>query len=293
MSLKRRAKAATLDTARKAGSIPGGRALAAGMLGRMRIGFEPPSPRTRYEGGAEAASCISIDFDANTPEREVANHEGTFALVELSERYGIPLTWAICGKTAEDDPSAFQRLAGSSVKPDIGVHTYSHIDVSRSTEEEVEREILRCTAVLGLPNFPRTFVFPWNREAHFDLLKRMGFRAYRSQRRVIGAPAPRNGLWNIAPVYYVDHNSLGAGGLIDRYIDVCLRFRSVFHLWLHPWSIIERGDLATMKRTTLEPVFARLAELRDEGRLAASTMGGIASWMGHEAPLAAPTPITG
>jgi len=259
--------------------VPGGRTLARGMLGKMRIGFQPPAERVRYPGGADSAACVSIDFDANSPERLAYNGEGTHAIVDLSEKHGIPLTWAICGKTAEQDMKAYYRLLDSKAPREIGIHTYSHIDVSKSTEEEVRGEILRCAGVLDLKAIPKTFVFPWNREGHFDLLKRMGFATYRGKQRVIGAPSNEKGLWNIPPVYYVDHNSIGAGDLINRYIDVCVRYRSVFHLWLHPWSLIERGDLAAMMETTMDPVFQHMAELRDDGLLSTSTMGEISAAM--------------
>lgn len=257
-----------------------GKFLAREMLQKLRIGFEPPTEAVRYPDGANSAACVSIDFDANTPERLAANRVGTYAIVELSEKYAIPLTWAICGKTAEEDRTAYNRLLDSGSPHEIGIHTYSHIDVSRSTSEQLEEEILRCIAVLGLRSNPETFVFPWNKEAHYDVLKRMGFIVYRGKWRVIGAPSAAKGLWNMRPVYYVDGNSLGAGSLVRRYVDTCIRFNSVFHLWLHPWSIVEGGSADAMVRTTLDPVFAHMAKKREEGVLSTNTMGELARSLG-------------
>lgn len=271
---KRKAKAAALEAASM--SVPGGGFFARSLMGRMRIDFDPPTGQVEYPDGAPSAACISIDFDANTPSRKKDNHEGTEALVDLSEKYSIPLTWAICGKDAVADPEAYRRLKESTVTPEIGVHTYSHIDVSKSTAQELEGEISRCVAVLGLDRPPRTFVFPWNREGHFDVLRKMGFVVYRSKRRAISAPFEHEGLWNIPPVYYVDHLSLGAGALVKRYLDLCVRYRSVFHLWLHPWSIVERGDTAAMVRTTLDPVFSYMKEKRDASLLSTTTMEKLA-----------------
>jgi len=245
-------------------------------LQRLSIGFEPPGTSIPYPDQAPAAACVSIDFDSDSPDRRAANHQGTYALVELSERYGIPLTWAICGKNAEEDMDAYVKLVGSSVKPEIGIHTYSHIDVSKSSPEVLEAEIERCVAALGLTETPRTFIFPWNREGQFPVLAKMGFVAYRGARNVIGGPVKMNGLWNIPPVYYVSQRSMGARSLITRYVDVCLRYRSTFHLWLHPWSIVKDGSAAGMVRTTLDPVFAYLKEKREEGLLSTTTMGTLA-----------------
>lgn len=211
------------------------------------------------------------------PERDGPNRTGTFALVELSEKYGIPLTWAICGKTAEDDPKSYHRLLDSSTEHEIGIHTYSHIDASRAGADELESEINRCIGTLGLKSAPQTFVFPWNREAHFDVLRRMGFIAYRGRDRVVGGLSKAKGLLNFPPVYYVDQKSVGAGSMMKRYVDLCVRHRAVFHLWTHPWSIVEAdGSAEGVVRTALEPVFAYMAQKRDEGLLHTGTMGSMA-----------------
>ncbi|MDA4132497.1 MAG: hypothetical protein OK454_05140, partial [Thaumarchaeota archaeon] len=148
--------------------------------------------------------------------------------------------------------------------------------------------IARCIATLGLPSTPATFIFPWNREAHFDVLKRMGFVTYRGKERVIGGLSKARGLWNIPPVYYVDQKSVGAASLMKRYVDICVRHRAVFHLWTHPWSIVEQGGSSErMVRTALEPVFAHMAQKRDEGLLHTGTMGSLATALemeGRDAP---------
>jgi len=248
------------------------------MLRRLRIGFQPPAAGSRYPWNGRAAACVSIDFDVTRPGREGPNRTGTFALVELSEKYAIPLTWAICGRTAEEDPESYQRILDSSAEHEIGIHTYSHIDASRSSADELEAEIRRCIAALGLPTAPRTFIFPWNREAHFDVLARMGFKAYRGRDRLVGGPSKASGIWNFPPVYYVDQKSVGAAPLMKRYLDICIKHRAVFHLWTHPWSIVEDdGSTERLVRTALEPVFAAMAQKRDEGLLHTGTMGGMAA----------------
>jgi len=275
--VKRTAKALALEAA-KAPLISSSGSLTRAMLRRMRIGFQPPRPEAKYPWRDRAAACVSIDFDVTRPGREGPNRTGTFALVELSEKYGIPLTWAVCGRTAEEDMRSYNRLLDSAVEHEIGIHTYSHIDVSKSSARELEMEIERCVTALGLRSAPRTFVFPWNREAHFGVLQRMGFIAYRGDERVVGGPSKANGLWNFPPVYYVDQKSVGAASLMKRYLDICVKHRAVFHLWTHPWSIVEDdGSAERLVRTALEPVFASMAQKRDEGLLHTGTMGGLAT----------------
>jgi len=275
--LKRAAKELALDAA---GStlVSSSGTLTRATLRNLRIGFEPQGEGKTRPWKEPAAACVSVDFDVTKPGREAPNRTGTFALAELSEKYSIPLTWAVCGRTAEEDPESYSRILDSKAEREIGVHTYSHLDASQAGEDELEAEIKRCVAVLGLPAPPRTFVFPWNREAHFDLLSRLGFTAYRGKARVIGGLSRARGLWNIPPVYYVDQKSVGAASLMKRYVDLCVKHRAVFHLWTHPWSIVEEGGSAErVVETALEPVFAYMALKRDEGLLHTSTMGGIAS----------------
>ena len=65
---------------------------------------------------------------------------------------------------------------------------------------------------------------------------------------------------------------------MKRYVDICVKHRAVFHLWTHPWSIVEEGGSSErMVRTALEPVFAHMAQKRDEGLLHTGTMGSLAT----------------
>lgn len=247
----------------------------------MRIGFQPPSDVIEYPEGARAACCISIDFDATRPGRLRANHQGTEALVELAEKYEVPITWAICGKTAEEDPEAYRIIVDSNAKREIAIHTYSHVDVSRCSSDELEGEIEKWKIALGLDACPKTFIFPWNRAAHFETLKRLGFKAYRGADRIIGAPIKDSGLWNIPPVYYVGDRSFDASPLMRRFIDLCIGYRSVFHLWLHPWigdGVVKDGGCGVFVGKTVGPVFEYIAEKESAGDIAVCTLGQLAEW---------------
>jgi peptidoglycan/xylan/chitin deacetylase (PgdA/CDA1 family) len=248
--------------------------LGAAMLRMMRIGFEPGLSQ-RYADGAKAASCISVDFDVTSKERYPWNHDGTLALLSLSEKYGVPLTWAICGKAADEDPRAYDSILRSSVKQEIGVHTYSHNSADSVTREEFEEDIIRCVNTLGLSSPPTSFVFPYNREAHFDVLRGLGFSAFRGAQRVIGAPVKYEGLWNVRPVYYVDTKSLQAEALIRKFVDACTSRSAVFHLWMHPWSLAIDGKVDRMASEVVEPVFRLLREKNERGMMSLATMGSL------------------
>ena len=273
---KRMAKSTALEwVARHRSSEPD--PLSSAALRMMKIGLSP-GLKGGYEGGAKAACCISVDFDVTSPERYPWNRAGTESLLGLSEKHGIPLTWAICGRTAEEDQRAYHSILGSAVKQEIGVHTYSHIYADQCSEAVYEEDIEHCISVLGLASRPTTFVFPKNKEGHFELLRRMGFTSYRGALRTIGAPVENQGLWNIRPVYYVDQKSLGAAPLIRKFIDACIARSAVFHLWMHPWSLAIDGMPDAMVSDVMEPVFAYMEEKGKAGLVSLSTMGRLSSF---------------
>jgi peptidoglycan/xylan/chitin deacetylase (PgdA/CDA1 family) len=249
------------------GSSP---AMARPILRLIRQGYGPIS---RQEG-SPPAMCISVDFDVTVHSRFDDNRKGTFALLELAGKYDIPITWAVCGKSAEEDRQSYSAIWGSE-RREIGVHTYSHIDATVTSSEKFRSDIEKCILSLGLES-PRTFVFPWNREGHFDVLQEFGFRVFRGRDRAIGNPIQKGGMWNIRPVYYVDQKSLGAEALMKKYLDVCVALSTPFHLWTHPWSLVSKGGTGPMMRT-MESLFEYVAEMRDRGVLMTSTLGEIAA----------------
>ncbi len=278
LKLKRGAKSAALSMVASRGTAEPDY-MSSTVLRMMKIGLEQGRP-AGYENGSKAAACVSVDFDVTSGERYPWNHAGTAALLDLSEKYGVPLTWAICGKTAEADPKAYESILACSAKGEIGVHTYSHIYADVTPEAEYEEDIRHCIDVLGLPSSPVTFVFPKNREGHFDLLRRMGFKSYRGKKRVIGAPANREGLWNIRPVYYVDGKSLQAEKLVERFVDACIARSAVFHLWTHPWSLAIDGKVDRMASDVIGPLFGYLEARSKSGDISLSTMGGLSAFLG-------------
>lgn len=280
MNLKRTSKSlAVRAVSSKLGS---NRFISRTILKGVKIDYEPP--------GGMALCCVSIDFDVTNPTRFDANRKGTLALLEVAERHDIPITWAICGDTAAKDMKSYNAILNSSHDHEIAVHTYSHLDAAASTKEEFRADIQRCLTSLGIES-PKSFVFPWNREAHFDVLREFGFRAFRGAQRAIGPPLMQEGLWNVRPVYYIDQKSEGAETLMEEYLELCVKRGGVFHLWSHPWAMVIDGSTSSMAMT-LESVFQRMDELKDESKLITSTMGGIAyimeSTSGQTIPLAVP-----
>jgi len=262
------------------------------------MGFAPPPKGIRYPGGTRSVCVISIDFDHLTkskrsdqnrwypePRKDLLarNALGTRDMIAVSEKHSIPMTWAICGETAEADRASYERILRSKVKQEIGVHTYSHVDVSSCNERELTEEVAKCLGVLNLNERPKTFIFPWNREGNFEVLKKLGFETYRDPKRSVRSPFENHNLVDLAPTYYVDQKSMGASGLMKKYLELCISWNSVFHLWLHPWSVVLEGDeRGAFVSQTLDPLFAFMRKKRDEGVLSVCTMGELSTFHRQE-----------
>jgi hypothetical protein len=257
--------------------LPFGNSLKRTIFAKMNIEFRPPVKKfTLFEGG-KVAACISIDFDVTRPERFEANRHGTRRLIELGEKYGIPMTWAICGMTADQDPDTYELIRTSNVGHEIAVHTYSHIAVPEHDEATIRADIERCINVLRIPTRPKTFIFPWNKEGRHNLIRELGFVAFRGKSRAIGVPRKEYGMFNISPVVYMGAGSYRGSKVINKLMEICVKNRSVFHLWFHPWDLV-RPTVEEFSSSTLEPVLSHMAELRDSGLLSIMTMGQLAEY---------------
>jgi hypothetical protein len=257
------------------GSTP---AVASKVLRALNVDFGPIRDGMRYRQGRHAVFCFSVDFDVTRPERGDPNKTGTLELLRLSKAYRIPLTWAICGETAENDLRLYHSITDSEVPQEIGIHTYSHLDSQSVSSDAFRADLQRCLQVLNLKSRPKTFTFPWNREAHFEVLNEFGFRAFRGASRAVGVPVQCGGLWNIRPVYYIDQKSAGASGLMKEYINLCREYSAVCHFWTHPWSIMG-GNRSREMLESLNDVFDYVSSLRDASELETSTLGDLAEWL--------------
>ena len=236
------------------------------------ITLSPAKSDRIYPGGKRAAACVSLDFDVTRESRAEANHTGTHLLLYCAERYGIPLTWAICGMTAEKDPEPFEAVMHAGETHEIASHTYSHLRVDAATPAELEADMEKWRTAVGELN-PRTFIFPYNRLGNFETLRRLGFTNYRGEERMIGAPLAENGFCNIPPVMYLSGRSGGTVATAKLFVDICVRYRSVFHIWSHPWNLSREGDPTKYSELVLNPIFSYLKEKQDEGSLQLCTMG--------------------
>ena len=269
------------------------------VLRSNKIRFEPGLRAIDFGTGANAASCISIDFDhfgahydsSRMSEGDAKKLEdtriGTKLLLELSRKYEIPMTWAICGRTAELARESYQSITNCGIKHEIAIHTYRHVDVTTCTPEQFEMDVRKCIEVLGLHKAPSTFVFPWDRDGQFEVLRNLGFKDFRGTHKSIGIPHKTDDeLWSIPAAYYVDYyRSRGGSSLIKRYMDVSIAHDSVFHMHTHPWSLVAENanSVDSLFVNLLDPVLKYMSMKMQEGSLACLTMEDVVHCMEENA----------
>lgn len=206
-----------------------------------------------------------------------------------SSIHNLPL---YCGK------DIVEKILGSSTKHEIGLHSFLHIPFSQCSRAVAQAEIglgIKAASKFGLT--PRSFVFPQNKIGHIDLLKEEGFQIYRGKnlgrwkenqivliRKLNSAvenmiappvtPIYKDGIWELPgstcceseiPFSFLPRVQMG--------LDRAMRAKKVFHIRLHPRSLLSHESL----RKDLERLVTSVAKKRDEGKLQVMTMGELAS----------------
>lgn len=176
-------------------------------------------------------------------------------------------------------PDIIRMIQMSDTRHDIGYHSYSHpvfSDICRDMAEDELRAAERIRERWDLAM--DSFVFPQDKVAHVDLLAKHGFTIFRGppQRPKLKFIAPavmpikRGDVWEIpSSVYFLNLNwprMLNIGTRIG--LRKAMEKKEVFHMYLHPWSILLREDLATELRNVITDV----ASMRDEGAIDILTM---------------------
>ena len=244
--------------------------------------------------------CISIDYellwgrkDLDTkPFIPLVSKERKIIgkILELLRKYNIPATWAVVGRISEKGNSLWH---GSDTidkikkvnHQEIASHSYSHEIFTDIDKESAEKEIQT--------NKAKSFVFPRNRAAYLQLLKKNGFICFRGPDETayelliprippVYKPRLKQGLVEIpGSMYFV------SGRGIRKYIPKNLRFikcrlginhaikkKCVFHIWFHP---VDFANDTVKLFSDFEKILKYAAKKRELGLLKVKNMGQIAS----------------
>jgi peptidoglycan/xylan/chitin deacetylase (PgdA/CDA1 family) len=239
----------------------------------------------RYKDGARCALTMSLDFEypQHDPERAPLLREATLAILRATERFAIPMTWAICGNVALNEIPLLSRIESSRPTHELAVHTFSHRYVgSPDCPPNVLRdEVNDCVGVIrgiGHSGVMRTFTFPGNHVGNLNTLYELGFIAYRGEETGLGYPCKTQGLWKFSPTYFLGQNATHDIDLLKGLLNLSLAYECVIHLWSHPWNMVLNGRAESYARAVLEPFFRYADSKRREGSLWICTMGEMAEY---------------
>ncbi|PIS14868.1 hypothetical protein COT64_00385 [Candidatus Shapirobacteria bacterium CG09_land_8_20_14_0_10_39_12] len=233
--------------------------------------------------------CISIDLELLWGRKDL-NYKPFIPKVDkvrkvvkqllvIFSKNNIPVTWAVVGKlfTSPTNPSNRNRLwygkdiiraIQNTPNQEIACHSFSHPEFTTLTREMAEKEIANSVKVAKMNGIIlKSFIFPRNKVAHGNILKKYGFTSFRGMDKrpwellfpgtpSVYEPKREYGVLNIpGSMYFVSARG------IRKYIPTNLRYlkvilginkaikeHKVFHLWLHP------VDLANNTKSLLNEI---------------------------------------
>ena len=286
---------------------------------------------------------VHTDIDANlliNDEKHCRN--AIDSVLNLFEKYNIPATWAVVGHLFLDhcekedgiphrnmprfkddwyscdpctdlkrDPLFYgkdivEKILSSTVKHEIGYHSFSHVIFSECSREVAEAEIkegMKLAKEFGITF--KSFVFPQDKIGHLDVLKENGFKIYRGMifkrgnmnqrvpiRKFNGAidliiakpvePKLMDKIWEIPSSMLFSAQFPFTITLLPRAkigIYRAMRTNKVFHVWLHPQNLLYQPSLAKY----LDKLLAFISKKRDEGKIEVMTMGELADILDNRA----------
>lgn len=195
--------------------------------------------------------------------------------LDFFNNFGIPVTIALRGQSAEVNPPFLERLLESNIKHDIGSHGYSHRVFPELSRTEAERELEMISK--GMRKFgvvPKSFVFPKNKVAYLSVLEKYGYRCYRSYGdfRTDSMCVEKQGqLYNIHPSLYLGQCT---SPIFLRYIlDLAIARKLPLHVWFHPWNFGETHSLIKKNiNNVLLPFYGYAKKKEKSGMLTFETM---------------------
>lgn len=222
-----------------------------------------------------------------------------YDLLNLFEKYNIPVTWAVIGRLFLEHPEIIEKILSSPIGHEIGYHSFSHIRFSECTSETAEDEIkegVKLAKDFGITL--RSFVFPENKIEHLDILRKYGFQIYRGANlagknvgkilpirlvnfalsKIVPPPVEpiwKNGILEI-PSSMMFYDTLFPHTLVLRAkmgIKKAIKEKKIFHIFMHPEDLMLEPTLFNK----LEKVLKFVARNRQENKLEVITMGDLVS----------------
>lgn len=203
-------------------------------------------------------------------------------LLNLFEDFEIPMTFAFRGQLFDVDASFPKLVKRSSIGHEIGSHGYYHRSFTNLSQEEANEELkMTSIAMKKYGVIPKSFVFPRNRIAYRDLLKKHGYVCYRGLGGFVrdGSYIRRDchGLYDIHPSFFIGSlaraSEIRDSSFTKRIVDICAKRKLPFHVWFHPRDIGETEEQAKRRiERTLSPLLRHAKTKERVGALTFETM---------------------
>ena len=203
----------------------------------------------------------------------------------------------ICDSPLYIAPDIIDKILSSRVGHEIGLHSFFHIPFSMCSQAVAKLDVeLGVSLAQKCGIKVRSFVFPENRAGHAETLKEQGIKIYRGNiprlfnhttsllvRKITGAlsivvPPPviplwKDGIWELPgsmsfqdflmPFISLPRAKIG--------LERAIRTGRLFHIWMHPWKLLQRRSLYD----DLEKLLGFVAQERDKGNIHVMTMAEI------------------
>ncbi len=210
----------------------------------------------------EVSALVSERFVGRVEQRNLP------LLLNLFEDFEIPITFAFRGQLLDIDMSLPKLVMGSSIGHEIGSHGYYHTAFTNLSREAADEELkITSMAMKRVGVAPKSFVFPRNRVAHLDLLKKHGYVCYRGEGGLIRDDtyirADHDSIYDVHPSLWIGwiHDPF----IVKKTVNICARRRLPFHVWFHPRDIGSAKREAERRiRTMLSPLL-RYAKGKERG----------------------------
>lgn len=203
-----------------------------------------------------------------------------------------------CDNTLFFGEDILKKIISSKVGHEIGYHSFSHPVFPQIKKEVADSEIkagIEMAEHFGI--ILKSFVFPQEKIGHINVLKKYGFLIYRGEtlmhsnlrsralnkvngliNEIIAPPVMpewKNGIWEIpSSMYFCDPKypfSLLPRAKLGLWR--AIRSNMVFHIWMHPWNLLEYKSLSR----DFERFIEYACKKRSEGKIKVMTMGDFAA----------------
>jgi hypothetical protein len=172
-------------------------------------------------------------------------------------------------------------IRASSIRHEIGTHSFSHIDFSQETsnEELVRGELAECQAVMGKQGLEsKSLVYPRNRMGHqyLNIIADANITSVRHRDPTVRLSYPHRSESGVYKLY--DSMNLRKGTGYDYpnkakiFISEAIQRNAAYHIWFHP------SDETEVFENEFRSIIRHVATLRDQGMVWPVTMANLTAY---------------